>query len=70
MLALDLGVFHREAHEVSVKEAAVWSVVWISLALSFNLLLYFFWERLMPGNAYSGGELKSFTGSSGSLAAS
>ena len=35
MLALDLGVFHREAHEVSVKEAAVWSVVWISLALLF-----------------------------------
>ena len=56
MLALDLGVFHREAHEVSVKEAAIWSVVWISLALSFNLLLYLFWERLMPGSSYSGGE--------------
>ena len=56
MLALDLGVFHREAHEVSVKEAAVWSVVWISLSLVFNLLLYLFWERLMPGSAYSGGE--------------
>lgn len=35
MLALDLGVFHRQAHEVSVKEAAVWSVVWISLAMLF-----------------------------------
>ena len=56
MLALDLGVFHREAHEVSVKEAAVWSAVWISLSLVFNLLLYLFWERLMPASAYSGGE--------------
>ncbi|MEY4489470.1 MAG: hypothetical protein RIQ79_1978 [Verrucomicrobiota bacterium] len=35
MLALDLGVFHRQAHEVSVKEAAVWSVIWISLAMLF-----------------------------------
>ena len=40
MLALDLGVFHREAHEVSFKEAAAWSVVWIALALAFNALLY------------------------------
>ncbi len=36
MLAIDLGVFHRQAHAVSLKEAAVWSVVWISLALAFN----------------------------------
>jgi tellurite resistance protein TerC len=36
MLALDLGVFHRHAHAVSVREAAVWSVVWVSLALAFN----------------------------------
>ena len=42
MLALDLGVFHRKAHAVSMKEAAVWSVVWISLAMLFNLGLYFF----------------------------
>jgi tellurite resistance protein TerC len=40
MLALDLGVFHRKAHEVHVKEALAWSVVWISLALAFNLLVY------------------------------
>jgi tellurite resistance protein TerC len=43
MLALDLGVFHRKAHVVSVKEASIWSVVWISLALLFNLGLYF-WQ--------------------------
>jgi tellurite resistance protein TerC len=41
MLALDLGVFHRHAHEVTMKEAATWSVVWVSLALAFNLGLYF-----------------------------
>lgn len=40
MLALDLGVFHREAHEVSFKESAAWSVVWISLALLFGYGLY------------------------------
>jgi tellurite resistance protein TerC len=40
MLALDLGVFHRNAHEVSVKEASVWSAVWIGLALVFNAGVY------------------------------
>lgn len=40
MLALDLGVFHRKAHTVSFKEASVWSVVWVTLALAFNFLLY------------------------------
>ena len=43
MLALDLGVFHRDAHEVKFKEAAIWSVVWIGLALAFNVGLYF-WQ--------------------------
>jgi tellurite resistance protein TerC len=40
MLALDLGVFHRKAHTVSFREAALWSVVWVTLALAFNFLLY------------------------------
>jgi tellurite resistance protein TerC len=40
MLAIDLGVFHRKAHTVSLKEAATWSGVWISLALVFNVGLY------------------------------
>jgi TerC family integral membrane protein len=43
MLAMDLGVFHRKAHSVSIKEASIWSVVWVSLALLFNLLIYFAW---------------------------
>ncbi|MDO6390763.1 TerC family protein [Pontibacter sp. BT731] len=41
MLALDLGVFNRKAHVVSVKEALTWSGVWISLALIFNGLIYY-----------------------------
>jgi tellurite resistance protein TerC len=41
MLALDLGVFHRKAHAVKVREAILWSVVWIALAGVFNVLLYF-----------------------------
>jgi tellurite resistance protein TerC len=42
MLALDLGVFHRKAHEVSLKEAAGWSVVWIAISLIFNAIVYRF----------------------------
>ncbi len=40
LLALDLGVFHKEAHEVSFKESLIWSIVWVSLALIFNFLFY------------------------------
>lgn len=40
MLALDLGVFHRNAHEVTFKESLTWSIVWISLALIFNFLFF------------------------------
>ncbi len=41
MLALDLGVFHRKAHDVSMKEAAAWSAVWLTVGLSFSVLVYF-----------------------------
>jgi tellurite resistance protein TerC len=50
LLALDLGVFHRTAHEVSFKEAAAWSVVWVTLALTFNLLFYFFMLDRFPAD--------------------
>jgi tellurite resistance protein TerC len=40
MLALDLGVFHKKSHVVSVKEALAWSGVWVALALVFNYGLY------------------------------
>ena len=43
MLAVDLGVFHRHAHEVSVREAGIWSAVWVALALLFNAGLYAVW---------------------------
>jgi tellurite resistance protein TerC len=41
MLALDLGVFHKESHEVKFKEALIWSIVWVSLAMVF---CYGFWQ--------------------------
>jgi len=40
MLALDLGVFHRKAHVVSYREALIWSLLWVALALAFNLLIW------------------------------
>src|SRR5262244_2181857 len=39
MLAIDLGVFNRRPHEITYKDAAIWSVVWIALALIFAGLL-------------------------------
>jgi tellurite resistance protein TerC len=50
MLVLDLGVLHRTAREVTLKEAAVWSGVWIGLALAFNVLLYQFIIWKFSGN--------------------
>src|SRR5215831_17747542 len=45
MLALDLGVFHRRAHEVRAKEAGIWTAVWVGLALLFAAGLHFFAGR-------------------------
>ncbi len=42
MLILDLGVFHRKAHAVTVKEALTWTVVWITLAMGFNVFVYYY----------------------------
>lgn len=39
VLALDLGVFHKKSHAVSFKEAIIWSVVWIALAMVFNVII-------------------------------
>jgi tellurite resistance protein TerC len=49
MLALDLGVFHRKAHVVTVKEAVVWSAVWATLGLSFAVFVYFGYENQWLG---------------------
>jgi tellurite resistance protein TerC len=42
LLALDLGVFHRQAHTVTIREAAIWSIVWIALAIVFNAGVFHF----------------------------
>ncbi len=39
MLALDLGVFNRKSHEIHIREAIGWSVLWISIALAFNVVI-------------------------------
>jgi tellurite resistance protein TerC len=44
-LALDLGVFHREAHEVSMKEAATWSVIWLTCGVAFSGFVYLAYEN-------------------------
>ena len=44
LLALDLGVFHRKAHVISVKEALLWTCIWVVVALLFNVFLYFAYE--------------------------
>lgn len=48
VVALDLGVFHRKAHVVSLPEALGWTAVWVSLALAFNVGVYYLYE-LNPG---------------------
>ncbi len=40
LLAIDLGIFNRKAHVVSFKEATIWTIVWVTLALIFNFLFY------------------------------
>jgi tellurite resistance protein TerC len=48
MVLLDLGVFHRRAHTVSVREAVGWTAVWVALALVFNVFVYYLYEK-SPG---------------------
>lgn len=47
ILFVDLGVFHKNSHEVKIKEALAWSAVWIALAMLFNAGIYYFfgWEK-------------------------
>lgn len=44
-LALDLGVFHRRAHIVAVREALGWTVVWIVMAMLFTVVVYFLYDQ-------------------------
>jgi tellurite resistance protein TerC len=54
MLALDLGVFHRKSHEVNVREALLWTAVWITLAMLFNLFIYFHFDRELAVEFFTG----------------
>ena len=54
MLALDLGVFHRKSHEVSVKEALTWTSVWITLAMLFNVFVYYYFDKATAVEFFTG----------------
>jgi tellurite resistance protein TerC len=56
MLAVDLLVFHKEAHAVSTREAAIWSVVWVTLGLSFGVVVWL-WQGADAGGQYLAGYL-------------
>lgn len=54
MLALDLGVFNRKAHEISVKEALTWTFVWVFLALIFNAIIFYWRGRQQALEFFTG----------------
>ncbi len=51
MLSLDLFVFHKKDKVVSVKESAIWTAVWVGLAMGFAVLVYLFGDWMMPPDA-------------------
>jgi len=69
-LALDLGVFNRKIHVISIREAFLWSAFWILISLLFNVMIYYIYEQhwmgvgTTYGNTLTGSEaaLKYFTG--------
>jgi tellurite resistance protein TerC len=60
MLALDLGVFHRTAHVIHIREALVWCVLWMTLALLFNVGIYF-WHGSEPALEFLTGYLLEYS---------
>lgn len=60
MLALDLGVFHRRAHAISLREAAVWNVLWLAVALAFNLGLLHWYGRAPALEFFAGYLIERF----------
>lgn len=50
LLAIDLGVFNREAHVISVKEASCWTALWVSVALSFSLVVFYIYSHQLVDN--------------------
>jgi tellurite resistance protein TerC len=49
LLALDLGVFHRRRHELSLREASIWTAFWIGLGLAFMAVVFWLYEQQAPG---------------------
>ena len=49
-IALDLGVFHKEAHIVSVREASIWTAIWVSVALAFSGVIYYLYNNGLIAN--------------------
>jgi tellurite resistance protein TerC len=60
MLALDLGVFHRTAHVIHIREALAWCVLWMTLALLFNVGIYF-WHGSEPALEFLTGYLLEYS---------
>jgi tellurite resistance protein TerC len=54
MLAIDLGLFNRKAHAPTYKETVGWSIAWVSLALIFNVLIYFYAREYFAAEANGG----------------
>lgn len=58
-VAIDLGVFNKTPHVISVKEASIWTAIWVSLALLFSIVVYYIYkhglvsniQHLSPGDA-------------------
>lgn len=65
MIAIDLGVFHRTAHAMKVKEALTWTFVWVSLAMAFNVFVYFLYREQWLG--FTGSEAERLSGSEAAL---
>jgi len=60
MLSLDLGIFSRKAHTPTYREASAWSAVWVSLALTFSGIIYFFPQFLGIAPDLAGIKFKEF----------
>ncbi|HTY20379.1 MAG TPA: TerC/Alx family metal homeostasis membrane protein, partial [Geobacteraceae bacterium] len=54
MFVLDLGVFNRRSHEIKFREALVWTFVWVSLALAFNIWIYFSMGKIKALEFFTG----------------
>jgi len=59
LLSLDLGVFNKGNHEINTKQALMWTTLWVSLALLFNVLVYFAFQYDWLGLATSSHDIKT-----------